>query len=262
MANIQTIKIGSYANDGSGDDLRTAFTKVNANFALLGTDLPVAEAVNLGTSSYSSTSITKSGSGPYTVVFAIPSQTILPANNVSYYITGNSNPLYNGQFTCTASTFSTITISYPTDPGIFSATAPTVLSLALGIFKDKNGTTLEFNSIQSTDGSITITPNAINNINLKSNVGIALDPIQKKPALQGDLLLNNFVIRGANGTGDIDSTVNGIRVDVLNAIVGLILQGNLYTIDLGTVVGNYSTINLDLGLFTTPVNNSLDFGHL
>jgi len=30
---IQTILIGNYANDGSGDDLRTAFEKVNANFA-------------------------------------------------------------------------------------------------------------------------------------------------------------------------------------------------------------------------------------
>jgi len=44
---IQTINLGSYANDGTGDDLRTAFTKVNANFALLQAD--VTGAVNLGT---------------------------------------------------------------------------------------------------------------------------------------------------------------------------------------------------------------------
>lgn len=43
---IQTINLGSYANDGTGDDLRTAFTKVNANFALLEAD--VTGAVNLG----------------------------------------------------------------------------------------------------------------------------------------------------------------------------------------------------------------------
>lgn len=30
---IQLINIGSYANDSTGDDLRTAFAKVNANFA-------------------------------------------------------------------------------------------------------------------------------------------------------------------------------------------------------------------------------------
>ena len=30
---IQTINLGLIANDGTGDDLREAFTKVNANFA-------------------------------------------------------------------------------------------------------------------------------------------------------------------------------------------------------------------------------------
>ncbi len=29
---IQLIDIGSYANDGTGDDLRTAFFKINSNF--------------------------------------------------------------------------------------------------------------------------------------------------------------------------------------------------------------------------------------
>ena len=28
---IQTINLGTYANDGTGDDLRSAFQKVNAN---------------------------------------------------------------------------------------------------------------------------------------------------------------------------------------------------------------------------------------
>jgi hypothetical protein len=45
---IQTIDVGGYANDGTGDDLRTAFEKVNANFATLGTDGPVQDGENLG----------------------------------------------------------------------------------------------------------------------------------------------------------------------------------------------------------------------
>jgi hypothetical protein len=32
---IQTINLGQYANDGTGDDLRTAFQKVNGNFSYL-----------------------------------------------------------------------------------------------------------------------------------------------------------------------------------------------------------------------------------
>jgi hypothetical protein len=44
---IQPINIGNIVNDGLGDDLRTAFEKVNANFSELGSSLTVT-ASNLG----------------------------------------------------------------------------------------------------------------------------------------------------------------------------------------------------------------------
>ena len=44
---IQTINIGNQVNDGLGDDLRTAFQKVNANFSDLGTQLTIT-ATNIG----------------------------------------------------------------------------------------------------------------------------------------------------------------------------------------------------------------------
>lgn len=46
---IQTINLGSYANDGTGDDLRTAFQKVNANFAELGGAVNISNGTNIGT---------------------------------------------------------------------------------------------------------------------------------------------------------------------------------------------------------------------
>jgi len=46
---IQTINIGNVVNDGLGDDLRTAFTKVNANFAGLSAELTITGR-NLGSS--------------------------------------------------------------------------------------------------------------------------------------------------------------------------------------------------------------------
>jgi hypothetical protein len=46
---VQTINIGNVVNDGLGDDLRTAFAKVNANFTDLGTQLTITGA-NVGTS--------------------------------------------------------------------------------------------------------------------------------------------------------------------------------------------------------------------
>jgi hypothetical protein len=45
---IQTINIGNQVNDGLGDDLRTAFQKVNANFTELSQQLTVT-ATNTGT---------------------------------------------------------------------------------------------------------------------------------------------------------------------------------------------------------------------
>jgi hypothetical protein len=36
---LQSINLGDYANDGTGDDLRTAFAKVNINFNALSNDL-------------------------------------------------------------------------------------------------------------------------------------------------------------------------------------------------------------------------------
>lgn len=47
MATIQTINIGNIVNDGLGDDLRTAFQKVNANFSSLNAALTVT-ASSLG----------------------------------------------------------------------------------------------------------------------------------------------------------------------------------------------------------------------
>lgn len=46
---VQTINLGNVVNDGLGDDLRTAFQKVNANFAVLDAELTLT-ASNIGAS--------------------------------------------------------------------------------------------------------------------------------------------------------------------------------------------------------------------
>ena len=38
--NLQPINLGGYANDGTGDDLRTAFEKVNGNFSEISAAIP------------------------------------------------------------------------------------------------------------------------------------------------------------------------------------------------------------------------------
>jgi hypothetical protein len=43
------VQLGQYANDGTGDDLRTAFTRVNNSFAALTSSIAVNGGTNLGT---------------------------------------------------------------------------------------------------------------------------------------------------------------------------------------------------------------------
>jgi len=258
---IKTINIGQYANDGSGDDLRSAFTKINYNFALLGTDIPVAEATNLATKTITVTNANSpvANGQTYLVTFAFAVLTVVPAINQYYYVTGCSVPAYNGHFYCTASNGATITLAYPYNPGVFALTTPVIISNSVGIFADKNTNILEFNSIKSSDNSINIVPNTDGTIDFKSGLGLVNDTA---PRLGGDLLLNGHIIRGDNNTGDVQSTVYGIRVDVLNALVGLLLQNTSFTIDMGRIVGNYSTINLDMSYINSPISNGLDFGRL
>jgi hypothetical protein len=45
---IETINLGTYANDGQGDDLRVAFQKVNSNFTQLD-NIVAVNGINLGT---------------------------------------------------------------------------------------------------------------------------------------------------------------------------------------------------------------------
>jgi hypothetical protein len=61
----------------------------------------------------------KSGSGPYLVTLNIPTQTTAPQVGSFWTLSGNSNPSYNGTWVATASSTTTIQLSFPTDPGSF-----------------------------------------------------------------------------------------------------------------------------------------------
>jgi len=85
---IQTINLGNYANDGLGDDLRTAFEKVNANFNLLNTTDTTA-AANLGTGS--GIFAQKSGTSLQFKSLIGGSNITLSSNGTSVTINGSGN---------------------------------------------------------------------------------------------------------------------------------------------------------------------------
>jgi hypothetical protein len=68
---IQTINIGNVVNDGLGDDLRTAFQKVNANFSELSSQL----TVTVGTAATSGVNIFKEKVGAQLVFKGLVSGT-------------------------------------------------------------------------------------------------------------------------------------------------------------------------------------------
>ena len=75
------------------------------------------------------TSSTQIGSTlSYSIVFAIPTQTSAPTTSAYYVVSGNTNSLYNGYWLCTASTTTSITLTYTYNPGVYSTTTPTYIA--------------------------------------------------------------------------------------------------------------------------------------
>ena len=180
------VNLGSYANDGTGDDLRTAFEKVNTLFQELAGEININGATNLG----------------------------------------------NGT----------------------------------SIFAQKNLANLEFKTLTSTDQSITVT-STDTTINLASTAKVSSD---SNPSLSNNLNINGHRIIDTQGTGDVQTSIYGINVPILNALVELMISSSSVSINLGTFQqpagtkgnGRDHGIDLNLGGFSLPYEgNNLDFGN-
>ena len=73
--------------------------------------------------------VSKTGTGPYYVTYSFVAQPSAPTVSRAYIISGNSNTDYNGEYRVNASTTTSITLYYPTDPGTFG-TGTTTAQLA------------------------------------------------------------------------------------------------------------------------------------
>jgi len=68
----------------------------------------------------------KTGSGPYLVTLEIPLQGQVPQIGTRWVVDGNGTADYNGTFAVTAATSTSITLSYPSDPGAYGAGTTTL----------------------------------------------------------------------------------------------------------------------------------------
>lgn len=185
---IQLINIGTYANDGTGDDIRTAFTKVNANFVSLNAAIGVTAGVNL-------------------------------------------------------------------DSGV-------------GIYKDVANGNLEFKTLTSTDNSVTITSTPTT-VNLAATANLVGDPA---PQLGGNLDINGHLIFDRAGGGDVQATVFGISVPIVQGLLNVLFLSNRLNIDMSPnlsfvptgssdITYDHRGTNIDLGYFLNPfTSNPIDFG--
>lgn len=261
---IQTINLGNYANDGTGDDLRTAFTKVNANFTELNSS-DVHGGANLGPAYISlPTTGASSALGVSTITFA--AQLSAPFSiGESINIAGVTPIGFNGTKTVTACTIDSVSYAGTTNGP--QGTVGTVKSNIAPVFKKRNtDAQLEFKTLTSLDNSITFTVNA-NTLNLKSNTRLADDPA---PVLSNALNLNGNYIH----SGDVQTTVFGLDVRQTTSLLELLIASSSIAIDFGTFLlptGSTGTpgdtgFTLDMnGLYNdgfagTPQVPGVDFG--
>jgi len=223
---VQSINIGTIANDGTGDNLRVAFEKVNQNFLNLDDRFSFTNSVeNLG-----------SGSGVF----------YSKENNILYFkslVAGSNIALSTTDNEITINSNENFTIQADSDSVNISGS-----SKSFGIKGVGNVNA----GISSNDIQISLDPTGL----------VALDTA---PTLGGNLDASNFSITNVAGitastfTGNLVGTVNGISIT--SSFEDLNLGGIVYQV---TTNQEYviATSNLDYGTFTSPGSLNSDFGSI
>lgn len=228
---IELVNIGRIANDGTGDDLREAFTKINRSLEDL--DLRIddlSEGENVG-----------AGVG------------------IFYRRDG-----YDLQFKSLTSTDSSIALTDNTtsiDIKLANGVGDTPLVTDNGAF------TLPRNSILNIRGSGSVNTEAdaqTNTVRIVGGSSLAEDPA---PALSAPLNANQYNIINVNtlSAQNVESLIYGIDVRQLSSAFDDFDFGGIFVEEIE--VNNFldyvrATIDVDLGTFTDPTGVDIDFGTL
>ena len=228
----QTISIGTTANDGTGDPLRTAFNKINSNFTELYTSSPFGKQVTITgnqiTANASTADLVLSGSGTGGVTasglrfggtsISADDSSIVNINE-GLNVTGNITA--EGDITATGNIFANGNINLGNTSG--DQTKVT------GVFEADNiqidGTTITTNT---TNGSVTITGNATGGViveNLTFNDNAISSPsnsdISIQPGGTGDVVISALRVNGTTlDSSDSTSVTIAEAVDITGALTG------------------------------------------
>jgi hypothetical protein len=198
---IQNINIGNLVNDGLGDDLRTAFQKVNANFSELYTKLAITAAENVG--------LTGVGIFKTIDVDTIQFKKLVAGTGVT--VTDNTD---------------TVTIASPAQ-NAFTTVITDAGNLAATTSTDSFGIKAGSNVTVDIDGRY-VKINAFGN-----PVRLSADP---SPTLAGDLHLNGYSIQGPGSFNGLLTlkTTNGTGIGTM---IGN-MEGLVYGVDIRDIAEN------------------------
>ena len=231
---VQLINIGNIANDGTGDDLRQAFVKVNNNFTELDARVvPQNNAANLGTGT--GVFYTKEGT---TLNF----RSLIAGDNMSLTSDGTSITITNNGI-----------ITVRTDGNTLSLSGA---GRAFGINGGQNIDT------SLTGSNVTVAIDATDLIFQDKNpsLGAALDANAFNINDVGTL--NATTVNATSVVGALTGTVNGVDVEELDRIVtgadyGLISDNIITSIEL-----LFRATTIDYGSIVSPSSLVSDYGSI
>ena len=162
--------------------------------------------------------------------FTIPTELVL---NVGAYANDGTGDDIRTAFQKIKSTFTLIN----TNLGV--TTGENIGTTGQGIFSAKVDNKLQFKKITGTNGIVV--SSTATSVNLAATNSVELDV---SPRLGGNLNLNTHNIVGV---GDVQTTVYGLDIRAINALLQLLNSTNNY-------------VDLDLGSFTNPNQSQFDLG--
>lgn len=227
---VSTINIGNIANDGTGDDLREAFIKVNNNFLELEARNPEqTTASNQFADGPSTAGVFKEKDG-----FNLKFKNITAGNNIT--LTTDDNQI-------TIDTTGIVSIQYTADAGVINPIGATDLFK----FAGTGGTTATL-GVQNNVKQLVIDSRLANESN---------------PTLNGTLNANNNAITGVSTiqVNNIDSLIKGQDVTDLDSLIGF----NFGTFNQGITnwIEYFESINpVNLGSLTAPTALDIDLGSI
>jgi hypothetical protein len=231
---ITRIDVGNIANDGTGDDLRQAFVKVNNNFDELDLRVvPQNTATNLGTGT--GVFYTKEGA-------ELSFRSLVAGDNMSLVADGTSITITN-----------TGSITLRTDGDTLNLSGA---GRQFGVNGGQNITT----SLSGNNINVALDTTDLISLDTNPSLGAALDANSFNINNVGTL--SATTVSATTLTGALTGTVDGVDVGELNQIVssadyGLLSDNTISSIDL-----LFRATTIDYGSITTPSSLKSDYGSI